>query len=841
MSRQLIRTYLLLIVTVLVGVIQTHADTTIEIYQNRVFFAPETHFNDSIYYLKNDSIRIDSICLPDNEKKGTLSIIKDNNDTIFQAKVSHTLSKSDIEKAFGKKGPSNKILILEANHKYTINHNSTNLIIHLKKEEETAAAPKTEPTDTINTTNENALSWYNNVLKEWSWYNYVLIVVAVIAVIAVVVIRKRLRRKKMALLRRVVAHIQQKRKGNPDPERPNPNNPDFNNPNPKDPSPKNTNQDEQVNNVLNRLLNGINGIDSKDSIEKKEEKIRDLLEEGRKNKKIVEEALNDIKIEEKENINWNSIKEAVYAELWRKIKKNEKLGALCDKVNESTNQNKVEKIISELEYQGKDNTNTPGLTEIANKFIEKIKESGVEEQCIKETDRKNPYNIVRALCEEIKSLQQGSLKKPDVLTSILNQLEENGIKFDVTPKDASELANAIIKEFIENQKTPSEEETSIIQTINEVLESNLENIEKDILKDTINTYVINYLKAKGLIENGENIEDVEEQLNNINQEYKETKKLEELYKTEISNLPKTIQEEQSKAILEQYTKEIGILFNQKKPKDIQKFIDLLINSLTVVTQNIEEELTSKEIEVKNKEVSSLFNAYKDYVKKQEEEKNELRSENETLMKESGNLVKKLQDQVGKIENDWNTLLIPCSDDYTEQCENIEDRLNKDFSDQISPLRSFNVDPKENPAKTRKAIQNRLIDELEKENSVINKLCCYYAYCKLPFMTDISREEGGVVFNRKNTLKLYQDIESLYALFGINFNIPPLFAMSIGEGDFEAVTNKEYGELENLCPGYTNHYENIDSKTKPSNLIVDIIKVGYTVEGELGRKASVKHF
>jgi hypothetical protein len=109
------------------------------------------------------------------------------------------------------------------------------------------------------------------------------------------------------------------------------------------------------------------------------------------------------------------------------------------------------------------------------------------------------------------------------------------------------------------------------------------------------------------------------------------------------------------------------------------------------------------------------------------------------------------------------------------------------------------------------------------------------------MTDISREEGGVVFNRKNTLKLYQDIESLYVLFGINFNIPPLFAMSIGEGDFEAVTNKEYGELENLCPGCTNHYDNIDSKTKPSNLIVDIIKVGYTVEGELRRKASVKHF
>ena len=67
-------------------------------------------------------------------------------------------------------------------------------------------------------------------------------------------------------------------------------------------------------------------------------------------------------------------------------------------------------------------------------------------------------------------------------------------------------------------------------------------------------------------------------------------------------------------------------------------------------------------------------------------------------------------------------------------------------------------------------------------------------------------------------------EILYVQFGINLSIPDLFVAGFEEGNFENLTGQTYGDLDNLCQNSRNHFDNIDSKVKPSNVIVDVINM-----------------
>ena len=50
--------------------------------------------------------------------------------------------------------------------------------------------------------------------------------------------------------------------------------------------------------------------------------------------------------------------------------------------------------------------------------------------------------------------------------------------------------------------------------------------------------------------------------------------------------------------------------------------------------------------------------------------------------------------------------------------------------------------------------------------------------------------------------------------------------------------KHNGDLDNLCQNSRNHFDNIDSKVKPSDVIVDMINVGFSVDGKVERITSV---
>lgn len=226
------------------------------------------------------------------------------------------------------------------------------------------------------------------------------------------------------------------------------------------------------------------------------------------------------------------------------------------------------------------------------------------------------------------------------------------------------------------------------------------------------------------------------------------------------------------------------------------------------------------IRVKTSEISTLKESYE---KEQQANMN--------------SLVAKLYNLTDAIE--WRTMFDPCdNDDATmNQCYDIEKRLKEKLVQMkerlcgFVPVKSFSLE------QIRKAIQEILVKEITSDESVVNSLCRLYAYSNLSFMTDAKREYG-VRLRRKNIHDIFYSLENLYIQFGIKLQVPPLFVMESKDGDYENVTGQAYSELGNLCPNVNNHCDNIDSTTKLKDVIVDIDRVGYAVDGNLEVNARV---
>lgn len=215
----------------------------------------------------------------------------------------------------------------------------------------------------------------------------------------------------------------------------------------------------------------------------------------------------------------------------------------------------------------------------------------------------------------------------------------------------------------------------------------------------------------------------------------------------------------------------------------------------------------------------------------------LTADNAALMAESQKLVEGLRQSADELAAACRTILVPCSDAYESQCQDIEDRLFADLSQFVERLLEFNVPNNDKPAEVRTKIQQVLVDELSAVNSPLNTVCRYYAYSRLPFMTDSTREYG-VIFRRLNISNLFHAIDNLLVRFGINVDIPVLFVAGFAEGNYDNLTGREFGDLDNLCQNSRNHYEKIDSDAKPTDVIVDMVAVGFSIDGQLKKKTSV---
>ena len=253
----------------------------------------------------------------------------------------------------------------------------------------------------------------------------------------------------------------------------------------------------------------------------------------------------------------------------------------------------------------------------------------------------------------------------------------------------------------------------------------------------------------------------------------------------------------------------------------------------------DEIISKKELIIKDKESviseKSQIISYRDAELKtlQDRRKQELQTEVETQ-------VNKLQQYTNAIE--WRPMLDPCSnDDATlNQCTDIENRLNAKLIEMKERLTEFTTAENALPNLVRTTIQDALVAEITTEESVVNSICRLFAYSNLSFMTDMKREYG-VRLRRKNVHEVYKALENLYIQFGINFQIPPLFVMESKDGDYENVTGQAYSELGNLCPNVNNHCDNIDSEMKLKDIIVDIDKIGYAIDGSVQRNARILTF
>lgn len=204
------------------------------------------------------------------------------------------------------------------------------------------------------------------------------------------------------------------------------------------------------------------------------------------------------------------------------------------------------------------------------------------------------------------------------------------------------------------------------------------------------------------------------------------------------------------------------------------------------------------------------------------------------------LVEKLRRFTDMIE--WLPMLDPCDNDEvtSNQCADIENRLDVKLKEMKERLSGFTSAKGVTPEQTFRAIQEALIFEITVDESIVNSLCRLYAYSQLPFMTDMKREYG-VRIRRKNVNEIYQALENLYIQYGVKFQLPSLFVMESKDGDYENVTGQAYSELSNLCPNVNNHCDNIDTSMKLKDVIVDIDRIGYYVNGVIQSKARVLTF
>lgn len=248
------------------------------------------------------------------------------------------------------------------------------------------------------------------------------------------------------------------------------------------------------------------------------------------------------------------------------------------------------------------------------------------------------------------------------------------------------------------------------------------------------------------------------------------------------------------------------------------------------------ELAQKDNEVN--ELKNEVNELKEELQAKDNEIRNLNSEHEQKRKaDIETLIGKFRSLVSMIE--WRPMLDPCSDDdiTINQCNDIENRFNEMLEQMKTRLCELTVVERATWKQVHRAIQEALVNEINANESVVNSLCRLYAYSQLPFMTDRKRVYG-VRLRRKNIQEVYEATEELYIQFGIKILFPSLFVMEFKDGDFENVTGQVYSELGNLCPNVNNHCDNIDSEMKLKDIVVDIDRVGYAVDGSVRQKARI---
>ncbi len=435
----------------------------------------------------------------------------------------------------------------------------------------------------------------------------------------------------------------------------------------------------------------------------------------------------------------------------------------------------------------------------------------------KEKVRKDALNVVNAvLGGNIGNLDDASLKEA-AEAKILNTLND-----EISGLDAETLEAAITRIKVYSRAKKERDEI-----VNEYGAEGISKLPYKIIEKNFKDTVERSKDKLASIGNVNSLTDLinkfDKKVNDKDEEVKAAKEAQQKAETAKQN------------IVNQLDVEIAKCDNTHRADAKNAASDLLnkyVDLRNAEKSNLESKISKKESEIeglnstisqKNTEIVGLKDTIND------------------LKSESDNMIATLKSDAERLlEAADEEILIACSSDADDTCnyciQNLKDNL-KEFADRLT---SAKIDTSESPSETRAQIQSLLKEMIDADGSVVSTIGRYYTYGRLPFMTD-ERREYGIRFDRRNLNNLYDKLELLLSRFGIRLSLPALFATGFSEGDFEDVTGKEYSELDNLCPNSRNHYSNIDAEAKPDNVVIDIIKVGYTIDNKGLCKTTVLTF
>ena len=142
---------------------------------------------------------------------------------------------------------------------------------------------------------------------------------------------------------------------------------------------------------------------------------------------------------------------------------------------------------------------------------------------------------------------------------------------------------------------------------------------------------------------------------------------------------------------------------------------------------------------------------------------------------------------------------------------------------------------------RQELRNVLSRHLSDPDAVLNKLAMYYAYSRLPFMTE-ARSERGSFLNAARMSIIYNKVLAVLVPLGMMQIVPQLFVETVeeGAGSYENVTGQNDASVSLLtimCPSLKQFTDKL-YKREGVQVIKDIATIGYAVDGEIKEKTKI---
>lgn len=504
---------------------------------------------------------------------------------------------------------------------------------------------------------------------------------------------------------------------------------------------------------------------------------------------------------------------------------NEALLGATDKILLDKLQEQIEKIRRKVSTQGDDIKN---LKKDKDQYkedlrLEKIKREALQEAEKKAKDANNNQtlslqddiknkeniisekeNLIAGKETEIKRLNEELNKLKDEKNKLKAEKSEVEDKLSQNSELEEKLANSEVGQLlqsIDDLENKIKQKDSEIETLNQKDSENALKLEEQEKTAKKKDGEINDLKGK-LSQSEKDKDELNIQLSNTKEDLKiRTKEIEKLSKqlTETDSALKKAKSdlEIAEGDLNASLKEIETLSENNKKLENEKF-------------QLSEDKKA-EIEEKHK-LSSIL-------------KDDISSLLTTYKNAADNLIKSLD----------SVFLKECNED--EEIDTVESMCAK-ICDGAKYVASEIEDLKEEQFNStvdlKKAYKEIIADNIE--SSSFTEIARWWAYSRLPFVLDTSREDG-----RSVELSVIEDayaaLEQLLALAGYRYQLPILFVQNLNEGEFENLTGREQLNLGYQVPNATSHVEKID-RDDCKNVILDIVKLGYYEGNQLVKKTSV---